>query len=156
MIRQSTIDMLKEMRFSGMASELERQLNDTESYRDMPFEDRLAMLVEAEWNRRQSNKYQRRVHNARFAIPEASIEEIEYYEDRRLSKSQMLQLSTCKYIEEGHHIILKGASGNGKTYISNALGEAACRKFLSVRYIRMPELLDELGANSHTPGSAGT
>ena len=73
------------------------------------------------------------------------MEGIEYYEDRRLSKSQMLQLSTCKYIEEGHHIILKGASGNGKTYISNALGEAACRKFLSVRYIRMPELLDELG-----------
>ena len=145
MIRQSTIDMLKEMRFSGMASELERQLNNTDSYRDMPFEDRLAMLVEAEWNRRQSNKYQRCVHNARFAIPEATMEGIEYYEDRRLSKTQMLQLSTCKYIEEGHHIILKGASGNGKTYISNALGEAACRKFLSVRYIRMPELLDELG-----------
>jgi DNA replication protein DnaC len=39
---------------------------------------------------------------------------------------------------------LKGASGNGKTYISNALGHAACRKFKSVRYIRMPELLDEL------------
>ena len=56
MIRQFTIDMLKEMRFSGMASELERQLNNTDSYRDMPFEDRLAMLVEAEWNRRQSNK----------------------------------------------------------------------------------------------------
>jgi len=84
------------------------------------------------------------VHNARFAIPEATMEELKYYEDNRLSKTQMLQLSTCKYIEDGHHIILKCASGNGKTYISNAPGEAACRKFLSVRYIRMPELLDEL------------
>ena len=93
MIRQATIDMLKEMRFSGMASELERQLNNTDSYRDMPFEDRLAMLVEAEWNRRQSNKYQRCIHNAWFAIPEVTMEGIEYYEDRRLSKSQMLQLS---------------------------------------------------------------
>lgn len=33
---------------------------------------------------------------------------------------------------------------NGKTYLSNALGNAACRKFKSVRYIRMPEFLDEL------------
>ena len=56
----------------------------------------------------------------------------------------MLRFATCKYIDEGHHIILKGASGNGKTYIACALGNAACRRFKSVRYIRMPELLDEL------------
>ena len=43
-----------------------------------------------------------------------------------------------------HHIILKGASGNGKTYLVCVLGNAACRKFKSVKYIRMPELLDEL------------
>ena len=40
--------------------------------------------------------------------------------------------------------ILKGASGNGKTYIACALGNAACRRFKKVQYIRMPELLDEL------------
>ena len=56
----------------------------------------------------------------------------------------MLRFSTCKFIDEGHHIILKGASGNGKTYIACALGNAACRRFKSVQYIRMPELLDEL------------
>ena len=56
----------------------------------------------------------------------------------------MLRFATCQYIDEGRHIILKGASGNGKTYIACALGNAACRKFKSVRYIRMPELLDEL------------
>ena len=85
MIRQSTIELLKEMRFGGMASELERQQKDTESYRDMPFDDRLAMLVDAEWNRRQANKYNRCVHNARFAIPGATVEGIEYFEDRKLS-----------------------------------------------------------------------
>ena len=144
MIRQSTIELLKEMRFGGMASELERQQSDTEAYRDMPFDDRLAMLVEAEWNRRQANKYTRCVHNAHFAIPGATVERIEYFEDRKLSRKQMIQFSTCKYIEEGHHIIFCGASGNGKTYLACALGEAACRKLYSVRYIRMPELLEEL------------
>ena len=56
----------------------------------------------------------------------------------------MLRFATCRYVDEGRHIILKGASGNGKTYIACALGKAACRKFKTVRYIRMPELLDEL------------
>lgn len=97
MITSSTIELLKEMHFGGMASELEHQLSDAEAFRDMPFEDRLAMLVEAEWNRRQSNKYTCCVHNAHFAIPGATAEEIEYHEDRKLSKKQILQLSTCKY-----------------------------------------------------------
>lgn len=144
MIRQSTIELLKEMRFSAMAAELERQLTDAENYRELSFEDRLAMLVDAEWNRRQSNKYTRCLRNARFAIPNATVEGIEYYEDRKLSKKQMLQLSSCQYIEGGHHIVFKGASGNGKTYLACALGEAACRKLYSVRYIRMPELLEEM------------
>ena len=144
MIRQSTVDLLKEMRFGGMAAELERQLADSESFRELSFEDRLALLVDAEWNRRQKNKYQRCLHNARLSIPNATVEGIEYYEDRKLSRKDFTLLSTCKYIEDEHHIIFKGASGNGKTYLASALGEAACRKHLSVRYIRMPELLDEL------------
>ncbi|MBQ3591047.1 MAG: ATP-binding protein [Clostridia bacterium] len=125
-------------------SELESQQKDMEAYREMPFDDRFAMLVEAEWNRRQANKYTHCVHNAHFSIPGATVERIEYFEDRKLSKKQMIQFSTCKYIEEGHHIIFCGASGNGKTYLACALGEAACRKLYSVRYIRMPELLEEL------------
>lgn len=144
MIRQSTVDLLREMRFGGMASELERQLADSESFRELSFEDRLALLVDAEWNRRQKNKYQRCLHNARLSITNATVEGIEYYEDRKLSRKDFTLLSTCKYIEDEHHIIFKGASGNGKTYLACALGEAACRKHLSVRYIRMPELLDEL------------
>lgn len=77
-------------------------------------------------------------------MPSATVEGIEYYEDRKLDKAQILRFATCKYIDEGHHIILKGASGNGKTYIACALGNAACRRFKKVHYIRMPELLDEL------------
>ena len=144
MIRQSTVDLLRDMRFGGMASELERQISDAESFRELSFEDRLALLVDAEWNRRQKNKYQRCLHNARLSIPNATVEGIEYYEDRKLSRKDFTLLSTCKYIEDEHHIIFKGASGNGKTYLACALGEAACRKHLPVRYIRMPELLDEL------------
>ena len=144
MTKQSTIDTLKNMRFSGMAEEFERQTGDPEAYAQISFEDRVGLMVDAEWNRRRANKYKRLVNGAHFSIPSATVEGIEYHEDRKLDKAQIVSFSTCQYIDKGHHIILKGASGNGKTYIACALGNAACRKYKSVRYIRMPELLDEL------------
>ena len=71
------------------------------------------------------------------------IEAIEYHEDRELDKGLITKLATCAYIRENHHVILKGATGAGKSYIANALGVAACRKLYKVRYVSLPDLLNE-------------
>ena len=73
-----------------------------------------------------------------------------YHPDRKLDKAQLKRFSTCKYIDDGRHIILSGACGSGKTYIACALGNAACRKFKKVRYVRLPELLEELNVAKGT------
>jgi len=143
MINQSTLETLRKMKLSSMASTLEEQFNDAEKYKDLGFEERLGLLVDAEWNRRQKNKLKRGIEKANLVASNATIESIEYHEDRKLDKGQFLRFSTCQYIEDNHHIILKGASGNGKTFLACALGNAACRKFKTVKYTRMPELLDE-------------
>ena len=144
MINQSTIDTMRDMRLGAMAAEFEAQLKDKERYGGFSFEERLGMLVDAEWNRRQRNKITRYTRNANLAEPQAMVESIEYYPDRKLNKEEMIRLSTCKYIDDHHHLVLEGASGNGKTFVACALGNAACRKLKTVRYMRMPELLDEL------------
>lgn len=144
MRNNSTIESLKAMRFSAMAAELERQMQDSAAYSQMGFEERLSLLVDAEWNCRQNNKLLRCIREARFATPGSVIEDIEYHADRHLDKAQILRFASCKFIEENHHIIFKGASGSGKTFLACALGNAACRKLKSVRYIRLPELLEEL------------
>jgi len=144
MINQSTIETLKAMKLGTMAAAFEEQLKDMDRYRDFCFEERLGLIVDAEWNKRQGSKLARHIRSAHFAESQASIEGIEYYPDRKLDKAEMLRLSTCGYIDQHYHIILEGASGNGKTYVACALGNAACRKFKTVRYMRMPELLDEL------------
>lgn len=143
MISQPTIDKLHAMRLSAMADAFRFQDGDR-SYEGLSFNDRFGMLVDAEYQKRRTVKLQKSIRNATFRYPEACIENIEYHGDRKLDKSQILQLSTCSYIEDRHHIILEGASGNGKTYLACALGIAACRNFLSVRYIRLPELLNDL------------
>lgn len=144
MINPSTIENLKRMRLTAMADEYENQLKDAASYNQLGFEERIGLIVDAEWNRRQRNKLQKCIRDAGFSDPHASIEGIEYYPDRHLDKAQMLRLATCKYIDDNHHVVLMGASGNGKSYIACALGNAACRKYKKVRYVRMPELLEEL------------
>ena len=87
MKNSATIESLKSMRFGAMAAELERQMQDPATYAHMGFEERLGLLVDAEWNSRQSNKLIRCIRDARFAEPGAAVEDIEYYEDRHLDRA---------------------------------------------------------------------
>ena len=134
MMKQATIDQLKAMKFTAMANAFEAQTANAATYGQMGFEERFGLLVDAEWNRRQQNKLRSRIQEARLDTPSAVMEGIEYLEDRKIDKGLLLRLSNCAYIDEGHHIILSGASGCGKSYIACALGNAACRKFYHVRY----------------------
>ena len=152
MIRQSTIDKLHEMHLSAMSDAFENQCNNPATYDRLSFEDRFGMLVDKEWDKRKSTKLDKLIRSAGFRYPNACVENIEYHADRKLDKAQMLEFSTCRYISEDHHIILKGASGNGKTYIACALGITACRNFIKVRYVRLPDLLNEL-AVAHGDGT---
>ena len=54
-MNQQTIDMLTEMKMTAMAAEFANQIQDA-SFNSIGFEERLSMLVTAEWNRRQNNK----------------------------------------------------------------------------------------------------
>ena len=47
MTQQTTIDMLRAMRMSAMATELEKQLGEP-AFRELGFEDRFCLLVNAE------------------------------------------------------------------------------------------------------------
>ena len=51
---QQTLDMLADMKLSAMAAELANQLKDP-SFAALGFEERLDMIVTAEWNKRQTN-----------------------------------------------------------------------------------------------------
>jgi DNA replication protein DnaC len=84
------------------------------------------------------------IRNAGYSFSDACVENIEYYDDRNLDKAQITRLATCNYIQECHNIIILGATGSGKTYLSNALGMSASRNFYTVKYCRLPELLGEL------------
>lgn len=74
MINEQTCETLRKMKLAAMADELMHQLKDKNAYNSLGFEERLGLMVDAEWNRRQSNKLARYIKIANFSIPSASIE----------------------------------------------------------------------------------
>ena len=51
---------------------------------------------------------------------------------------------SCHWIKEAFNLLLTGPTGTGKSWLGCALGQQACRKGLSVLYIRFPLLLEKL------------
>lgn len=143
MANESTVDKMHQMRLSVMARTYIDQTG-APGINDMGFDERLAMIVDAEWDARRMNKRLRYLRQAGFADLEANVADIRYDNDRRLDRAQMLELLNCTWIANRRNILITGASGAGKTWIANALGVAACNAFYTVRYVRLPELLDEL------------
>ena len=131
------------MKLSIMAQAFREQLKGT-NISELSFEERFGLVVDAEWTARKNNRLSRLIKNAGFAFNDACIENIEYHDDRKLDRAQIARLSTCNYIQENHNIIILGATGSGKTYLSNAFGMAATRNFYTVKYVRVPDLLGEL------------
>lgn len=143
MLTETTVNKLQEMKLSVMAKAFRAQLTDP-NLQGMSFEDRFGLIVDQEWTSRKNNHLKRLIKQARFSDPGACVEDIEYHADRNLDQTQIARLSGCDYIAERHNVILLGATGSGKTYLACALGISAIRNFLTVRYVRLPDLLTEL------------
>jgi DNA replication protein DnaC len=142
MVKEATIQHLHEMRLSAMADTYHNQNSDP-SLKELSFDERFGLMVDTEWSNRRNSKLSRLISGAGFPIS-AGIEEVEYHADRKLQREQITQLATCEYIAGKHNIIILGASGAGKSFLSCAFGMAACRCFYTVKYIRLPDLLNDL------------
>ena len=143
MTNQDTINKLVAIKLSAMASAFELQLADSKM-RDVPFEDRMAMLVDAEFNTIKSNRLKWLIRLANFDQPDACIANIDYHSGRNISKENILRLASCEYIVENKNIFITGATGCGKTYLACALGMEACKQFYKTVYVRLPDLLIDL------------
>lgn len=143
MLNNTTIDKLIEMHLTPMADAYRIQMNDP-NMKEVSFEDRFGMLVDIEYNSRKSNRLKRLIRNAELEQADACISGIDYHSGRKLNKELINRLSTCGYITEYRNIFITGATGSGKTYMACAFGMEACKQYMSVKYVRLPDLLIDL------------
>jgi DNA replication protein DnaC len=109
----------------------------------LSFEERFAMIVDRESNHRENRKLARRLKAARLKM-KAAVEDIDYRHPRGLDKSVMRSLTTCQWLKGRQNVIITGPTGIGKTYISEALADKACRDGFTAVCYRMPRLAREL------------
>jgi DNA replication protein DnaC len=140
---QQTQVWLRDLHLGAMAKAYSQQLELSLSA-SLGFDERLALIVQAEVESRANKKLMRLLKAAKLKDSCACLEEIDFKISRNLDKSVIANLSDCRWIGKGHNVLICGACGTGKTFLASAFGNAACRQGYSVRSFRLPRLLVEL------------
>lgn len=142
MLIQPTLDTLRSLKLPGMVQACQQQ-QEQPHLQQLTFDERLALIVEAERAYREAERLKRLLRNAHFRQT-ASVEDLDLRASRNLDKSLLATLATCEWIRQAHCFLLTGPSGVGKSWIAQALGMAACRQGLRVQYERTHRLLETL------------
>ncbi len=129
--------------FAGFKAALQRQSEDP-NYTQLPFEERLYQLLEAEANARRNRKIKRLLSQAKLKDQQAALDRIEYAATRGLERSMILSLASGEYLAKGQNVLITGATGVGKSFLAQALAKQAIFEGYSARYYRVARLLEEL------------
>jgi DNA replication protein DnaC len=142
MNNNETIEKLKHMRLGAMA-ELHAQHVKSNQFNGITPDEYLALLTDQEWEDRQNKKMDRLIQQAQFR-QKSTVEQINYAESRNLDKNMFHRLSTLDFMAKKENIILTGASGVGKSYLAQALGQQACMMGKRAYYANTARLLAKL------------
>jgi len=150
MTTQQLIEQLHSLKLTGMAAALLHQREQPDS-QQLPFEQRLGLLVEREILERDNRRLSRLLKTAKLRVP-ACVEEVDHRHPRGIDRAYFIELTHGHWIERKQNLCLTGPTGTGKTWLACALGNQACRQGYSVRYLRVPRLFEQLRI-AHGDGS---
>jgi len=150
MLIQQTREHLHTLRLTGMLQALEEQLGQP-PMAELSFEERFAMMVDREILYRENRRLDRLLRAAKLRVA-ACVEDIDYRHPRGLEKARMASLVALDWVRQSLNLCLTGPTGCGKTWLACALGNEACRRGFSVRYLRLPRLFEMLRI-AHGDGS---
>jgi len=143
MMLTQTLAKLHRLKLSAMAQALEEQARQT-CYAELPFDERLGLLVDRELAARDNRKLATLLQGAKLRFPHACPEDFDFRTPRGLSREVILSLCQNGWVTARHNVIITGPTGVGKTYLACTLAASACRAGLSAHYLRLPRLLQEL------------
>ena len=143
MLDNQTIDKLEALGLRAMAAGLSEQLSAPGTYDELPFADRLGLLVDKEADARESRRLATRLKSAKLRYP-AAVEDVDFRTPRGLERSVIVTLAQGAWVAEHHNVLVTGPTGCGKSFLACALANAAIRQGCTALYLRTPRLLDDL------------
>jgi DNA replication protein DnaC len=145
MLTNPTIEKLQGLRLTAMAEAFDHQRGSSQ-YAELPFEDRLGLLVEIEWTARERRRLGQRLRHAKLRYP-AVLEDVDFITPRGLHRDVVLSLGTGAWIRDHHNLLITGPTGIGKSWLASAFVQRACRHGFSASYVRGPRLLHDLAVS---------
>ncbi len=103
----------------------------------------LALLTDHEWEQRHNQKIERLLKQASFR-QSATVADVNYAHQRNLDKNMFTRLATLDFLKKKENVIITGASGVGKSYLAQALGNQACINGKKVIYTITARLFTRL------------
>jgi DNA replication protein DnaC len=143
MLTHPTIDQLRALKLDGMADAF-GNLQAQDRAKDLDHAEWLALLLDREAANRNTKRFQSRLRSAKLRHGQASIEDVDYRTSRRLDKALFQQLAAGRWIVEHRNLLVTGPCGVGKSWLSCALAQKACRDGYTVHYARVPRLFADL------------
>lgn len=142
MLREPLYQSLQDLGLRGMARAFDKQCQSAD-LQAMTFDERLGILLEHERTERHGYRLAQRLRWAK--LPQnAAVEDVDQRTARGIDRGLWPRLVDLQWIGQRLNVLISGPTGVGKSYIACALAQAACRQDLSVRYFRLPRLVDEL------------
>ena len=135
---------LKLLRLSGILDSLE--VRNRQAIEDkLAYTEFLALLIADELARREQKKFALRLRRANFRT-EKTLETFDFSFNPSVNKALILDLATCRFLEEKASILIAGPSGTGKSHLAQALGHQAIRQGHDVLFTTQTKLLGQLQA----------
>lgn len=143
MLNQLTLDKMLQLGLKGMVASYENQIQQP-NFRKLSFDERLNILVDAEFSTRDTRKIERLLKSAKLRYPTACLEEVVYKNQRNFDQAQFMELGDCHWLTNKQAVLITGATGVGKSWLACALGNQACRKQLNTIYISATALIEQI------------
>lgn len=137
MLDQEILNCCKRMRLSSNLAEM-AQTTEGETHQEY-----LHRLLCEELRYREHCRTEKLLHSAGFYAIK-TFEGFCFSEVTFPGDLTVEQLKTLDFIKEKKNVILYGNQGTGKTFLSIALGVAACQAGFSVRFFRTAALVNQL------------
>jgi len=133
---------LKKLKLSPMLATLPERLALARQQK-IPPQDFLLLVLGDEAQRRESRAATVRAQRARLD-PAATFETWDATAKVSYDRELLNELVSLRFLDAGAHVAIVGPVGVGKTYLAQALGNAACRRGYSVHFERTEKLLKTL------------
>ena len=137
------LSQLKNLHLYGMAETwAEIKAEAPQRKQDISPEQLLSQLVNAEITDRYARSLRYQLKVAKFPIHRDLVDF--KWGETPLSKQQIEQLATAKFMDDAHNLILVGGTGTGKSHLATAFGVAAVHHEKRVRFFNAVDLVNLL------------